>query len=296
MEGERGDGAVDVGIVGRVEGAGDREASEAVAGEAADAGEVTADDDLGVVLLNEGSDEAVGVGRERWGGVAVAVDEGEVGEAGAADGGEGAADEDATVGLEAGKGASGESAAVGVGDDGVDGSVGAGVEAGVEDAVAVEDGEAGAAGAEGGVIGLEGGEIAADQNGAVAVGGDGIDGGVGRGVEVGIEGAVGIQAGDVVAGVGAEFVGTDGGEGAADDGFAVGGLEGDGVNDAVGHRVEARVEGAVGVEAGDVIAGGGRAGGARLEGGEGAAHEEFAVRLEGEGEDRAVGGGVIVGV
>ena len=187
-------------------------------------------------------------------------------------------------------------AAVGIGDERIDGAVGSRVEAGVQDAVAVENGEAGAASAKGGVIGLEGGEIAANKNGAVTKGGDRVDWGVGRGVKVGVERAVRVQPGDVITGVRAELIGPDGGKDAADDGFTISGLESDGVNHAVGHGVKAGVDGAVGIEPGKVVAGGGRTGGARLHGGKGAASEKFTVGLESEGVNGTVSSRIITGV
>ena len=111
------------------------------------------------------------------------------------------------------------------------------------------------------------------------------------GLKVGVEGAVGVEAGDAVAGRGGRgAVGLDRREIAADQDPAVG-LEEEGADGAVGVRVESEVERAVGIEAGEVVARGGRPD-RRAERGELACDEQFSVGLRGHDVDVTVDIGI----
>ena len=124
-----------------------------------------------------------------------------------------------------------------------------------------------------------GGERAAEQHRAVNLHGHGINRAVHAGVERGVEAARGVQARDVGA-IGA----VDGGEVASDQYLSVG-LHGDGAHRVVGAAagVEGRIQIAIGREPRDADAG--RA----IQGGEGAADQDFVIRLHGHGIHRLVG-------
>ena len=131
-----------------------------------------------------------------------------------------------------------------------------------------------------------GGEIAADQDLAVGLDGQGHDGVVeaGAGVEGGIEGTVGVQAAQAVAGGAVED-----GEGAADQDLAVG-LEGQGIDRVVGvgGGQEAGVDGPIGLQTGEVSAR------QQVDGGESSADHQLIVWLPGQHVDRTFEAGADV--
>ena len=124
------------------------------------------------------------------------------------------------------------------------------------------------------------GEVAADEDG---VGGswsksDGLDGGVDARVEGGVQGAIGLEASQVIA-----ACAVVGSEAAADQDFAIG-LDGHGLDGGVGacaRRVEPGIESAIGIEPGHpalVVP----AGPLEL-----SDHHDLAIRLQGHGLDQA---------
>jgi len=253
LDGNTEDGAVDVGVEGGVVRAGGPEADEAVEGAAAVVGrEGTADEPAGVgAVVGERVDRAVRSGAgdkrgvERTGGGETDEPVGDVGRAVVVSG-ECAADE---------HGAGGGAAGGAVERERADGAIETGAlgERGVVGAVGVEAGDAVQAGG-GDRVGRE---EAAEQdlagNGVEGEARDGVVHALGRaGEKGGIEGAVGIEPADAIGG--AAVVG---GEGSADDELAVGGLADDGEDRAAGSAagVEGGIEAAVGIEAGEVVAG-----------------------------------------
>jgi hypothetical protein len=96
------------------------------------------------------------------------------------------------------------------------------VEREVEGAVGVEAGDAVARGGGGGAVGLNGGEIATDHDAAVRLEDEGADGAVGIGVKRGVDRAVGIEAGEVVAGGGGTDARAERRELTGDEEFSVG--------------------------------------------------------------------------
>ena len=269
----------DAAVGGRVEGGVDRavgvEAGEAVAGDrdggaaGAELGEVAADDDFGVGLSSESVDGAVAISGE--GGVKGAVDQ-DAGEEGAGRRGS------VVVGAEDGEGAADDEGAVGLDEQAVHVTVGVGIERAVEGAVGVETSES-ATGGNGAISDrLNGAKSAADHDLAVDLDHDAVDGGVGLGVELGIGVTVDIEAHEAGANGGDAAFGVERGKGATGDDFTVA-LKGEAEDGGVGAGVVSGVEGAVGVEAGDVIANRG------ADRAEGAADDDLAVSLDDDGGD-----------
>ena len=194
-----------------------------------------------------------------------------------------------TDGLNGAKSAADHDLAVDLDHDGVDGSVGLGVELGIGVTVDIEAHEAGANSGSA-AFGVERGKGATGDDFTVALEREAKDGGVGAGVVSGVEGAVGVEAGDVIANRGADRA-----EGAADDDLAVG-LDDDGRDlrgEAAGDvGVKRGVEGAVGIEPGEAVARGGSGRVVGLEGRKKTADEDLPVRLERDGGDLVVGVGV----
>ena len=231
-------------------------------------------------LQEEGVDGGVGVGVERAVERAVGIETRDP----AADARRGVAD-----GLDGGKRAADDDLAVGLDGDDVDGIVRLGIELGIGVTVEVEPHEAGTH-SRLAAFGVERGEGAAGEHFAVTLEREAEDGGVRAGVVGGVEGAVGVEARDVVA-----HDGADGAERAADDDLAVGldhdrgDLRGEAAAD-IG--VERGVEGAVGVETGEVVAVNLVGGAVGLDGGKRTADENLAVALRGGDQDGAVHVGI----
>ena len=265
--------------------------------------ELTADHDIAVRSERDGDDVAAKVGVELRVEGAVGIEPGEA----VAGGGVFVAGR-----LERRKRAAENDLAVALHGERGHGVVGIRIEFGIDGAVGVEAGDAIARRHDAGAGRLQGGEATRDHDLAIADGGargareirglelrnEGEDDAVGVRVVGGVERAIGVEAGHVVAG-GGGGAGLHGGEATADDEFAVG-LEREGIHlrerAARDVRVECKVEGSVGVEAGHAIArrrGGGTVG---LEGGEIAADHDAAVGLEDQGADGAVGVGIKGGV
>ena len=126
--------------------------------------------------------------------------------------------------------------------------------------------------------GIEGGEIAADQNLAVSLEGERTDLAAGVGIVGGVERAVGVEAREVAAGGG-----TDQGKGAGDDKFAIG-LADDGQDATIGCGGHVGgIDGAIRVQAGEIIPG------EAADGGERTADDDLAVGLH-EGDERTTFG------
>jgi hypothetical protein len=248
---------------GRVDGAFGQESDQAVVGIAGELGEAAADEDFAVRLNGQRLHAVVGGGADRQAGIGQSL-RGEPNQAvvaGSIEEGEAAADQDATVGLEEDH-----------------------AHFGIRSRSWVERGVGGAAGQAprqaGPRLTVDLGEVPAEQEVAVGLEGEGVDGvvrsradGVGR-VEVGIG-----QQTDQVRLVDALIVGKV----AADQDAAVG-LDGDGADGVVetGPGIEGEVQCAVGVESSQAVAGD------AIDQGEGAADEDLAVGLHGHGLDRVV--------
>ena len=144
---------------------------------------------------------------------------------------------------------------------------------------------------------MQGREGAAEEDGAVGLDGDGIDGAVRVGIEIGIHGAVGVEARDEVAhGRVPEGVWRKAVEGATYDNLAVE-VEREGVDGTGGAWIKG-VERAVRLEPGEVVARRGRGGRGTsgIEGGERSAGHDLTVGLEEERVNGRAGRRVVGGI
>ncbi len=140
---------------------------------------------------------------------------------------------------------------------------------------------------------MERGEAAADQHAAVGLDAERVDAVAGEFADVevvgGVDSAVGVQSGDVLAdGEGGFRTGLEGRERAADEELAVG-LDGEREDVVVGVGIEGGVDRAVGVDAGDAVARRQLGGARRSHAGERAADDDLGIRLHGDGGDLRVG-------
>ena len=241
----------------------------------------TANDDLAVDLNYDSIDGSVGLGVEL--GVRVTINI-EANKAGANRG-------DAAFRVERGEGATGDDFTVALQGETEHGGIGAGVVGGVEGTVGVEAREVVAN------RGANGAEGTADHDFAVSLDDNGGDlrgeatGNVG--IKRGVEGAVSVETGQTITRSGrGRVIGLKRGEEATDQNLAIG-LERNGGDLVVSVRVKIKIEGAVRVETGNIVAVDFIGGAVRLYGSERAADDDFAIALSGSDQDGAIDVGII---